>query len=412
MKDSTGDSARTNGASHDIGAIMAEDIRQGFAGESSEAHLSKKDSKKNYIKAAFEKLSDIAESSIDKIEVNSPDERHLLIILFVTIMFSALCHFVQILFFLFMGSLPLVLINMGSILAYLVCIAFLYKNKTVATGILFSCEISIVAMAMSYLIGTGTFHFSYFFILLLIQMIIPYAGWKVRIPAIIGIIACLFISFAMGEADLARIDISPIETAYSTFNLLVGASSIIAIIAINNAVNKMIWRIHKMKLEKYIGEAHMDTLTRLHNRRYAKIIFEEINSSKDEYGEWCVAMLDIDDFKLLNDKYGHDFGDIVLQQLAENIKQSVRKTDYVFRWGGEEFLILLKNFDIKDSYFILDRMRIAIQDNKIYGLGHNVNLTVTIGLSKCLGSDIEKSIKKSDQNLYKGKASGKNIVVM
>ena len=121
---------------------------------------------------------------------------------------------------------------------------------------------------------------------------------------------------------------------------------------------------------------------------------------------------DIDDFKLLNDKYGHDFGDIVLQQLAENIKQSVRKTDYVFRWGGEEFLILLKNFDIKDSYFILDRMRIAIQDNKIYGLGHNVNLTVTIGLSKCLSSDIEKSIKKSDQNLYKGKASGKNIVVM
>ena len=161
-----------------------------------------------------------------------------------------------------------------------------------------------------------------------------------------------------------------------------------------------------------MDEAHLDVLTGLYNRRYAKMIFEEITNNAEQHDAWCVAMLDIDDFKRINDCYGHDFGDVVLNRLAETIKSSLRKTDYVFRWGGEEFLILLRNSDIDDSYRILDKMCAKIRENKIYIKDREIRLTVTIGLSKCFDGDIEQSIKVSDQKLYKGKCEGKDTVVM
>ena len=363
-------------------------------------------------KITFDKLFGMADSKLTKIGSKTPEEKHLLLLLFVAILFSAICHVVQIIFFLLIRNPTLALINFFSICTYVVCTVMLIKKRAVAAGIIFSSEITIVAVAIAYLIGTDTFLFSYFFVVLLIQMIIPYASWKIRIPIIVSIMVSLFISFIIGNTFSPLVDITPIKTVYSVFNIFIGAGSIIAIIAVSNFVHKMIWQINKINLDKYMDEAHLDALTGLYNRRYASIVFEEIRNNIEQCNACCIAMLDIDDFKQINDRFGHDFGDVSLHKLAEIIKASLRKTDYVFRWGGEEFIILLRNFDINESYRVLDKMRIKIQESEICFKEHTAHLTVTIGLSKCSGGNIEQSVKASDQNLYKGKCSGKNVVVI
>ena len=349
---------------------------------------------------------------LTKLGLNTPEEKHLFIMLFVIIGFSAMCHVTQIMFFCILGTMLLVAVNAMSILIYVICTILLIKKKPAAAGILFSSEISLASLALAYLAGIGTFLVSYFLVVLLIQMIIPYAGWKIRIPMIAMIVMLSLACFAITEIYEPLIDITSIKTAYSVFNILVGSGSVISIVAVNNAVNKVVEQLNKIKLDKYMDEAHLDALTGLYNRRYAKIIFERIHNNTEQHNMWCVAMLDADNFKHINDTYGHEAGDIVLHELAEIIKASVRKTDYVFRWGGEEFLLLLRNAEINDSYSTLDKIRVRIQERKIKIDGRVINLTVTIGLSKCFSGDIGQSIKISDQNLYKGKCTGKNVVVM
>ena len=358
-----------------------------------------------------EKMTDFIDTSLINLGIHVPEEKHVFIMLFSAVLFSAVCHVVQVSAFLILGNAMLAILNFSSICIYVVCVALLVWQKPALCGLLFTAEITIVATIMSYLIGTETFLFSYFFVVLLIQMMIPYASWKVRLPAIAGIVFLLFVCFMIGNVFTPVVDIAPIRTFYTFFNILIGAGCIISIIAVNNQVNKILTLRTKRKLDQYRSEAHLDALTGLYNRRFAKIIFEEIANDANQHDSWCVAMLDIDNFKQINDKFGHDFGDTVLRRLADMIKSSLRKTDYVFRWGGEEFLLLLSNTTLHDSHQMLDKMRIKIQDSKLSTLRDSTFLTVTIGVSQCTLGLIEESIRASDKKLYKGKCSGKNMVV-
>ena len=367
-------------------------------------------------KASGQKLTDRLYKALDsyfkKREINTPEEKQVIIMMYAAVAFSAACHIAQILFFLFMGNLAMVTINSFSICCYVACAALLSKNDTVFAGLIFTCEISVVAVLFTYFIGIDSFVFNYFFIILLIQMMIPYAGWKVRAPAIAMILVLAFASLAVSKTYLPFSDITPIKTVYSVFNICVGLGSIISLVAVNNFVNRMISRSNKIKMDKYMEEAHLDTLTGLYNRRYAQIIFEGIHKDTEQRDNWCIAMLDIDDFKHINDTHGHESGDVVLQELAKTIKMSLRKTDYVFRWGGEEFLMLLRDTDMEGSYRTLEKMRERIQKSEIAAGGKAIRLTVTIGLSRCFSDDIGHSIRLSDRNLYAGKTAGKNVVVM
>ena len=338
-------------------------------------------------------------------------EKHLYIILTATVLFSALCHVIQIIFFIILGHPPMVLLNIGSLTVYAVCMALLNANYLKATGILYSLEISIVAAIYVYCIGTDTFVITYFLSILLAQMIIPYAGWGIRIPMISLICLLSLVSFVVNQAIPHPVDMANIKTAYSIFNILVGLAGTISIVAINNTISKIIVQFNDAQLKKYRNEAHLDALTGLYNRRYADLIFQEIRDTSVQNANWCVAMLDIDDFKVINDTYGHDVGDVVLCSLANLITSSLRRTDYVFRWGGEEFLMLLRNATPDQAHATLDKMRVKIQDSAIVVVNTAISLTVTIGLSSLDPDDPAQSIRESDQNLYLGKRAQKNVVV-
>ncbi len=154
--------------------------------------------------------------------------------------------------------------------------------------------------------------------------------------------------------------------------------------------------------------ANKDPLTKLFNRRY---FFKEIINFYKNKSPFSIAMLDIDDFKKINDKYGHDIGDKVIVTLAKTLLKNTKGSDLVSRFGGEEFCIALRNVDKKQAIGFFAKLRKIISDFKINTNGNIINITVSIGVSF---SDDKKNIKalikEADDALYRAKNSGKNRV--
>ena len=161
-------------------------------------------------------------------------------------------------------------------------------------------------------------------------------------------------------------------------------------------------------------EASYDPLTRLLNRRsMTRYMTDEIEIANDTTGKFCLVMLDIDDFKNINDAYGHDIGDRVLVALADLIKTEVRESDYSCRWGGEEFLLFIHG-DKQETYFVADRIRRKLEEtpvkNKYDG---NFKVTATFGIAEYKSyMPLRTIIDEADEKLYYGKKHGKNQVVV
>ena len=164
------------------------------------------------------------------------------------------------------------------------------------------------------------------------------------------------------------------------------------------------------ELEKY---ANYDTLTHLLNRRsmdnYLQEAYRQATTGKTSF---CLLMTDIDDFKKVNDTYGHDCGDEVLKYVAQTISTGVKKTDSVFRWGGEEICILL-NADEEHAVAAAERIRADIAHDSVnYRNEVDVSVTVTMGVSPYRdGMTIQAMMNDADEKLYWGKRHGKNQVV-
>lgn len=155
--------------------------------------------------------------------------------------------------------------------------------------------------------------------------------------------------------------------------------------------------------------ANVDPLTGLFNRRRMMEILNEIDKSN---GYNSILMGDIDDFKRINDTYGHGFGDITLKYVADIFKKIVAEDGAVCRWGGEEFLILLKNKNINEAVVIAEKIRKEIESNSNIAESEKINITVTIGAAQYNFNDtFDEIIRTADERLYKGKKGGKNVVI-
>jgi len=123
-------------------------------------------------------------------------------------------------------------------------------------------------------------------------------------------------------------------------------------------------------------------------------------------------MIDIDNFKIFNDTYGHAAGDQILIKIAEALYESTRNSDYVFRYGGEEFLIVLIETSKAEAYSIIERLRRKIQEKSIYlQKDEKVKVTISAGVAMYNGHpDYEYLIKVADDALYRAKANGRNRI--
>lgn len=163
-------------------------------------------------------------------------------------------------------------------------------------------------------------------------------------------------------------------------------------------------------LAKYKELALYDQLTELPNRRYIDTFLEHQLSDFKELGiSFAVIMIDIDHFKKFNDDYGHDVGDLVLKMVAKSFKDIFRRNDLIGRWGGEEFLAILKETSLEDIKEISERTRLLIEKSVLGYNGKDLNVTISLGATLVCKHDTALSIqKRADEALYKSKEDGRN----
>ena len=167
----------------------------------------------------------------------------------------------------------------------------------------------------------------------------------------------------------------------------------------------------KIQHQKYI-QANCDSLTKLYNKRFfTDIISKEFSYSKRTKSPLSLLMLDIDHFKKINDTYGHLLGDTVLARVGEVIKKSVRHENIACRFGGEEFVIILRNTGPLAAELVAERIRKSIESYEIAGGSNVIKVTVSIGIATYDHHNFEtfeELIKFADELLYESKLKGRN----
>ena len=162
------------------------------------------------------------------------------------------------------------------------------------------------------------------------------------------------------------------------------------------------------------SEMRRDFLTGLSNRlAFDERVQEEIQRARRYGRELSLLMIDIDDFKKVNDRFGHHWGDIVLQKVASVVKDGVREVDFVARIGGEELVVLLPETDLQGATEVANRIRVNVESCFFETTNGLLRVTVSVGMSsKCCTDDAEFSqvICNADKALYVAKRSGKNRV--
>ncbi len=160
--------------------------------------------------------------------------------------------------------------------------------------------------------------------------------------------------------------------------------------------------------------AYTDPLTQTHNRAsFNDAIKREISLAARNRKNLSLIFFDIDHFKAINDTYGHECGDTTLAFSAKWIKESLRDSDMVFRYGGEEFVIILSDTDAKGAKLLAERIRATIENHTIaYGM-ETIKITASLGVSTLQSNDtIESFVKHADEAMYSAKNNGRNQVAL
>ncbi|MFP4158123.1 MAG: GGDEF domain-containing protein [Desulfobacterales bacterium] len=159
--------------------------------------------------------------------------------------------------------------------------------------------------------------------------------------------------------------------------------------------------------------AIQDDLTKTYNRRQ---MFHELNRNKniaDRTGvQIAIILFDLDNFKWVNDTYGHQKGDYILKHLIRELRSELRQTDVIARYGGEEFLVIMLDSNIQGAREFAERLRKKAEDIKYSGFSDSFKVTISIGMTMyCPSESVEEMIKRADNALYLAKAEGRNRAV-
>jgi diguanylate cyclase (GGDEF)-like protein len=167
-----------------------------------------------------------------------------------------------------------------------------------------------------------------------------------------------------------------------------------------------------MLIEEIKNMAYKDALTKLYNRRYFfEIAHKMFLTAKRENKPISILMFDIDHFKNLNDRYGHQTGDLAIQKTAQILQNNIRKNDIACRYGGEEFVIFLYDCDLNFARLIGEKIRKTIENlTLIDNENREIRYTISVGINN-KGETLEEVIKHSDKMLYKAKETRNRVIV-
>jgi diguanylate cyclase (GGDEF)-like protein len=269
-----------------------------------------------------------------------------------------------------------------------------YRVLTVSTQLIMHCIMWCTICAIYYLPDKS--HASEGFIIM--QLLFLVAAFSC--PILLSTISHTLLIF--------DILVSNLFNHYENLDLMLslGIPCLIGITLVNFALSNVYYDNYttRQKLEESLV---LDPLTNTYNRNILTKLTKEGRFTFDRTGDVSVLMVDIDFFKKVNDEHGHDSGDTVLCSVANTLQSCVRGNDYVIRWGGEEFVVLMPTCVKSEAAKVAERIRRTISetDNTV------CDITVSIGVSDYDNTDYNNAITHADKALYVAKQTGRNRVV-
>lgn len=325
-------------------------------------------------------------------------------------------HVLYLVIFAILGVTPMILFNIFSVVFYSVLIFLLFHTLLRKELVLAAlAEVMLHSCLGVYTIGwqAGFAMFLLFimpvpFYMPLKRLLTPYLFSLVPLVLFIG----MHIGFGATESAMYSFRDPVICDMIYVLNAVMGTVILIYISSIYMFERELMKLKLTTKNERLQKLATLDPLTQLFNRRamgeYLRLV--QHNSERSGKG-YAVGLGDIDDFKKINDTYGHEAGDEALKQTAGIIARSVPTEGYAARWGGEEFLFVIPNAELEDGIDCAENIRSELNAKVFKADEKSFGITVTIGVSTGEpGEDIEKVISRADGKLYQGKKAGKNKV--
>jgi diguanylate cyclase (GGDEF)-like protein len=301
---------------------------------------------------------------------------------------------------------PLVILNAVSSVLYVVFLT-LFKNENLRIS--FAYFEIILFSAMSELISGGHFGYLYFVIgmVAVIFFMLPYSNRKKHVYQLIGAGFAVAIGLISVYDYFLYPELMDTILLYKPFEK--SMNLVITLFSLFYLSNLYLVELRTTQ-EKLDYNSNHDMLTGLYNRRFFESIMKRSKEEKET--SFSVAMLDVDDFKKINDTNGHETGDKVLALVSRCIDACLPKNAVAVRWGGEEFVLYLPQVDNARALEVLNDFRTRLSEQRLYHKGSRVTITATIGL--CTGesiADYEEYLRQADEKLYWGKKHGKNQIV-
>ena len=254
----------------------------------------------------------------------------------------------------------------------------------------------------------------------LLVLIIMFGVFMFRPRATIGLAVLALLMLAAAMIGLNRVNASQFPLIVSAYQLGYAALAILPVCVLSSQIHSLqsALRARSQALEQAVEQiqrlAENDDLTNLLNRRaMVRAIKRELIPRYPAPGAICLALIDIDLFKSINDRFGHHVGDDVLRTFAAVTKTTLRAGDIFSRWGGEEFLLMLPDASIHHGLECLNRIRQVLAATSFDAIAPGLRVTISVGVTDLHPDDtLEMAVERADQAMYRAKQSGRDQVVL
>lgn len=326
-----------------------------------------------------------------------------------------LCHTVLLLMFLCTKVYFMVFVNIGSLMTYMVSFFVARKGKHRALYNILYFEVMLHVVLATWMVGIDC-GFTLYCIAVIPVSYFCYYGLaaekkeKKFLPLSYTILS-IMIDIILGNWAHKPVYVLEGRIIEIFYNVNYGITLTTSVFFMSTFTIYMLSLQEKLMNQNATLEvlSMTDTLTGLGNRRIVEE-FEQDAASKEAV--YCAILADIDDFKKINDTYGHDCGDAVLVMVSNSFRQEIRKNDIVCRWGGEEILVILPFCSLENAEKVAQKIQDKICSTVVEFEQYHVHVSLTYGVAESTeGQNTDEVIRMSDKYLYYGKQHGKNQVV-
>ncbi len=330
----------------------------------------------------------------------------------------AIVHFGFVILFRVMKAMVVMNFNIASVLLYLLLFFRCTNENRPVVGTLAYSEIVLHGILATVYVG---WEFGFALYLVCVIPLAFYLSYKRFLTPMIICVSTIVLFIVLKYLTGVGIIVPLIESNLSdtVVTIIYIANSIISFMML--VILSLVYNISsnranvilKEKNHQLVELAYTDSLTKLQNRRSMFMSIKESFKRAAENGEaFTIVLSDIDDFKQVNDTYGHNAGDMVLKKVSQLVRESLPAGGSACRWGGEEILMLLPDCDVEEGAEFADNLRKAVSEMEFDWGDKIIHITMTFGVTENKGQlSVDKMVSNADKNLYSGKRNGKDCVI-